>query len=233
MDRDLSIPAAPPGCSASIEHLPDGLAIVFPPLGWQAAGIFMLLWTTYWSLFTIPFVIGFYSMAFTNGVASFCNPPSHWWLLFPLPFLLIRMSSVWILYRLGRREAVIVLDSEKLRIASIEVFGARKAEWNREDVVAIRARERGDEGPGLELQIHSRSGQLFRLLWGRGDADLKWAASVLRRMIRLPPPQPTRGELVQKRIEEFVADHPGLGAAIVAALFVGMFLAACLSFLLW
>jgi hypothetical protein len=188
MDRHSSIPPAPPRCSAHIEHQPDGLAIIFPPLGWRAAGIFPLVWTASWNLHTIPFAIVFYILALAKGVASFCNPPSQWWLLFPLPFLLIGLLSVWGLYRLGRREAVIVLDSEKLKIASIGVFGPRTVQWNREDVVEIAARDDGSENSSLELQFLSRSGLMFRLLAGRGESDLKWAASVLRRLLGLPPP---------------------------------------------
>lgn len=192
MDRNATLPPAPPRCSAIIDQRADSLAIIFPPLGWQAGGIFPLVWTTGWNLSTIPFAIGFYSIALTKGVASFCNPPSQWWLLFPLPFLLIGLLSVWVLYRLGRREAVIILDSEKLKVASIGILGKRTAEWDRGDVDDIRASERGDENPGLELQILSKSGLMFCLLACRGDSELKWAASVLRKAIRLSAPPPTR-----------------------------------------
>jgi hypothetical protein len=232
MDRVSSIPPAPHGCSASIEQRPDGLAIVFPPLGWQRAGTVLRRWTICWNLLMIPLVIAFYSMAFTNGVASFSCPPIEWWLLFPLPLLLISLSSVWVLYRLGRREAVIILNAEKLKVASIEVLGTKTAEWDRGDVVDIRAGARGDEDPSIELQIRSKSGDMFRLLARRGNSELMWVASVLRKAIGLPDPQPTREELLRKRIEEFTARHPTL-TTIVAVLLFAMFLAVCFSLLLW
>src|SRR5579859_5365635 len=105
MGRAVTPPEAPRGCSATIEHLDDGMALRFPPLGWRAAGVFPLIWTGFWNLLTIPFATGFYILAATKGVASFCDPPSQWWLLFPLPFLLIGLSSAWLIRRLGRREA--------------------------------------------------------------------------------------------------------------------------------
>jgi hypothetical protein len=194
MSRALSPPDAPPGCSATIEQLEDGMALHFPPLGWRAAGIFPLIWAGFWNLLTIPFAIGFYILAAAQGVANFCDPPTQWWLLFPLPFLLIGFSSVWLIHRLGRRGAVIVVDSEKLRIASIGVFKSRQEEWNRTEVVEVRAGpssiEVNDE-PVLELQFRFKDDPQFGLLAGRGDPDLKWAASVLRQALVLEsPPSP-------------------------------------------
>jgi hypothetical protein len=172
-----------------IEQLDDGVALQFPPLGWKAAGLFPLIWTVVWNLFTIPFAIGFYILAATKGVADFCNPPSQWWLLFPLPFLLIGLSCAWILRRVARREAVIVVDSEKLRIASIGIFSTQREEWSRQDVVEVRASESSievNDEPVLELQILSKKGRTFHLLAGRGDADLEWAALVLQCALDLP-----------------------------------------------
>jgi hypothetical protein len=188
MSRSVSLSDAPRGCSAMIEQLDDGMALHFPPLGWKAAGIFPLIWTGVWNLFTIPFAIGFYILAATKGVESFCNPPSQWWLLFPLPFLLIGLLSVWWLRRLAQRGAVIVVDSEKLRIASIGVFKSRQKERIREEVVDVVAGPSSieiNEEPVLELQFRFKDGKQFCLLAGRGDADLKWAASVLRQALGL------------------------------------------------
>src|SRR5262249_46611657 len=152
-----------------------------------------------------------------------------WWLLFALPLLLISLSSAWVLYRLGRREALISLDAEKLKVASIEILGTRTAEWDRGDVVDIRAGARGDEDPSIGLQIHSQSGDMFRLLAGRGNSELRWAASVLRQAIGLPEPRPTPAEKLRQQIEEFIeefaARHPVLKKTIIVVLFLAMLLA--------
>jgi hypothetical protein len=102
--------------------------------------------------------------------------------------LLIGFLSVWFIHRLGRRGAVIVVDSEKLRIVSIAVFKYRKQEWHRGEVVEVLAGQSGievNDQPVLELQFRFKEGPPFCLLAGRGDSDLKWAASVLRQVLAL------------------------------------------------
>jgi hypothetical protein len=90
---------------------------------------------------------------------------------------------------MGRRRAMLLVESGQLKVAQIGIFGAKKWEWNRDDIAAIRADASGitvNNVPVIELQIHPARGGKAGFFAGRDEQELRWMASELRQALKLP-----------------------------------------------
>jgi hypothetical protein len=173
----------PPNSLVRVEPRPDGIALVVPPAGLKkgSKGLFGfgIVWCLFMSVFTGIMVF--------SGKTSRGNPFVGW--AFIGVFWLIGISMLAGAINMGRRRAMLLVESGQLKVAQIGIFGAKKWEWNRDDIAAIRADASGIEVnnvPVIELQIHPFKGRKTGFFAGRDEQELRWMAGELRQALKLP-----------------------------------------------
>jgi hypothetical protein len=195
IEQPVEVEVQPVGSRVRLEPRPDGLNLTVPPAGvWKGSkGLFFfaLLWCGFMTVFT--------SLAVTTRAP---------WalLLFATAFWAIGLGLLAGAVNMGRRRALLRLDGAGLRVAQAGLFGAKRWEWPRAEIVEIRAGPSGmevNEQPVLELQVHPRGGKKVGLLAGRDKAELQWMATHLRRALGLS--QPTSGVPGESAGEDAVA----------------------------
>jgi hypothetical protein len=90
---------------------------------------------------------------------------------------------------MGRRRAILLVENDRLKLAQVGLFGARKWDWQRESIAAIRADDSGMEVnnvPVIELQIHPVGGKKTGFFAGRDVQELRWMATELRTALKVP-----------------------------------------------
>ena len=96
---------------------------------------------------------------------------------------------------------------QRPRVADIRVGSTAEAAFSNP---ALRQRAYDSQDPTWELQIHMNTGEIVRLLDGYGDAELQWAATMLRRELRSPTPT----EADHKEVSGGVHPHRGKTAGM-------------------
>jgi len=84
---------------------------------------------------------------------------------------------------------MLLVENGQLQVAQIGIFGAKKWDWNRENIGAIRADASGMEinnMPVIELRIQPVNGKKVGFFAGRDQQELAWMASELRRALKVP-----------------------------------------------
>jgi len=167
-----------------VEPRPDGIALVVPPAGLRkgSKGLFGfgMVWCLFMSVFTG--VILFAGWKNTRGA------PGVAWAFVGI-FWLIGLGMLAGAINMGRRRAMLVFENGQLKVAQIGISGAKKWEWNRDDIAAIRADASGitvNNVPVIELQIHPVRGKKTGFFAGRDEQELRWMAGELRRALKLP-----------------------------------------------
>ena len=174
----------PPDSLVRVEPRPDGIALVVPPAGLRkgSKGLFGfgIVWCLFMSVFT--------GMILFAGLKNTRGAPGAAW-AFVGVFWLVGLSMLTGAINMGRRRAMLLFESGQLTVAQIGIFGAKKWEWNRDDIAAIRADASGitvNNAPVIELQIHPVRGKKTGFFAGRDEQELRWMASELRRALKMP-----------------------------------------------
>lgn len=183
-DDDVQRPA---NSRVQLEERGAGLRLTIPPAGlWKGSkGLFFfsLLWCGFMCLFT---GISVYSQfKGSEGV------PVAFWIFIPV-FWLIGLSLMLSAINMGRRSAELTVDSGRLRVETKGIFGVKIREWSRAELAAVRADASGmevNDRPVIELQIHPVAGKKCGLLAGRDEQELRWMATQLRRVLKIPARQ--------------------------------------------
>ncbi len=84
---------------------------------------------------------------------------------------------------MGRRQATVTAGNSGLTVVQTGPFGAKRREFRRADIAAIRADASGmavNDVPIIELQIHPITGKKVGLFAGRDAGELRWMATELR-----------------------------------------------------
>jgi hypothetical protein len=174
----------PAGSRVLVEERGAGVRLVVPPAGvWRGSkGLFFfgLLWCAFMAVFTAFSVTG--SIKRQNSI------PLAFWFFIPT-FWLIGLGLLACAINMGRRSATLEVIAGRLGVENRGLFGSKRREWTRADLVAIRADASGmevNDRPVIELQFHPRDGKKVGLLAGHDEQELRWMATRLRRVMNVP-----------------------------------------------
>jgi hypothetical protein len=181
VDKDLDLedyPEQPAGSRARLERQPNSTVLTIPPAGlWRGSkGLFGM------ALFWCGFMVVLSSIVTFAGIGD----GFLIFLAFAVVFWGVGIALLVGAINMGRRQAVLAVVDGTLMIYQTGLFGAKRNEWPKDAVAAIRTGPSGmevNEVPVLELQIHSKSGKKVGLLAGRNVDELRWLATVLRRAL--------------------------------------------------
>jgi len=107
------------------------------------------------------------------------NPVVGWTLMGV--FWLVGLGLLTGAINMARRRAMLLVENGQLQVAQIGIFGAKKWDWNRENIGAIRANASGMEinnVPVIELQIQPVNGKKVGFFAGRDQQGLPVAHGV-------------------------------------------------------
>jgi hypothetical protein len=170
------IPDQPAGSKVLVEQQPQSIVLTVPPAGlWRGSkGLFAF------ALFWLGFMVVFTTMVLFirpgDGLLIF--------IAFITLFWGVGIALLLAAINMGRRKAVLAVVDGTLMIYQTGLFRAKRHEWPKDKVEAIRTGPSGmevNEAPVLELQVISTKGTKVGLLAGRDLDELRWLATVLRR----------------------------------------------------
>ncbi len=174
----------PADSQVRVEPRPNGVLLVVPPAGLRkgSKGLFGfgIVWCLFVSVFTGILVFASWKKAGSSSVGVCASIDVFW---------LIGLSMLAGATNMARRRAMLLVENSQLKAAQIGIFGAKKWDWNRDDIAAIRANASGitvNNVPVIELQIHPVNGKKVGFFAGRDEQELRWMASELRRALNLP-----------------------------------------------
>jgi len=174
----------PADSQVRVEPRPDGVLLVVPPAGLRKGSKGLFGFGIVWCLIVaaITLAIGSANAKNVRG-----NPVVGWTLMGV--FWLVGLGLLTGAINMARRRAMLLVENGQLQVAQIGIFGAKKWDWNRENIGAIRANASGMEinnVPVIELQIQPVNGKKVGFFAGRDPQELAWMASELRRALKVP-----------------------------------------------
>ena len=174
----------PADSQVRVEPRPDGILLVVPPAGLRKGSKGLFGFGIVWCLIVaaITLAIGSANAKNVRG-----NPVVGWTLMGV--FWLVGLGLLTGAINMARRRAMLLVENGRLQVAQIGIFGAKRWDWNRENIGAIRADASGMEinnVPVIELQIQPVNGKKVGFFAGRDQQELAWMASELRRALKVP-----------------------------------------------
>jgi len=162
-----------------VERQPNSLVLTIPPAGLRRGSKGLFSFALFWCGFMFVF----------TSIVTFAGIGDGFWifLAFIVAFWGIGIALLLGAINMGRRQAVLAVVDGTLMIYQTGLFGAKRNEWPKDAVAAIRTGPSGmevNEVPVLELQIQSKREKKVGLLAGRNVDELRWLATVLRRALR-------------------------------------------------
>lgn len=180
---DPEVTQKPADSLVQLEQRAEGLRLIVPPRGiWKGSmGLFFfaILWNVFMGVFTTIFFLPGTKRDVTIGM----------FLLIISGFWLVGIGMLVAAINLGRRRAELTVAGNRLSLRTEGIFGVKQREWSRNEITAIRAGASGMEvnnRPVMELQIHPVTGKKFGVLAGRNEQELRWMATELRRVLKVP-----------------------------------------------
>ena len=167
-----------------VESRSDGVLLVVPPAGLRKGSKGLFGFAILWCLIVAVITIAIGSASAKNVRAK----PFVGWALISV-FWLVGLSMLTGAVNMARRRAMLLVENGQLKVAQIGIFGAKRWDWNRENIAAIRADTSGMEinnAPVIELQIRPVNGKKVGFFSGRDQEELRWMASELRRALKVP-----------------------------------------------
>jgi hypothetical protein len=173
----------PANSQVKVEPHPNGFLLLIPPAGLRKGSKGLFGFGIIWCLFVS--VAGI--LVFATGKNGHDIPVAAW--IFLGFFWLIGLWMLTAAINMGRRRAILRVEHDRLSVAQISMFGAKKWEWNRASIAAIRADASNlavNDVPLIELQIHPAGGKKAGFFAGRDAEELGWLATELRRALKVP-----------------------------------------------
>ena len=174
---------------ADISYYQGGLSIEFPPLGvWRGSkGLFgfSLVWNGFMTIFTIFMATAMLS----DGVEG--RPPLVIIGLFLALFWAVGLGVLSAAVNAGRRKGGVAVASDRLMVFQQSMFQDFKREWSVDDLEHVIVAPTGTEindVPVLALTVKTVSGDRHQFFSERNDDELHWAASHIRRALKMSLP---------------------------------------------
>jgi len=167
-----------------VEARPHGFLLIVPPAGLRKGSKGLFGFSIIWTLI-VSVITGFLVLAIAKD--SHGTPAAAWAIIGI--FWLIGLGMLAGAINMGRRRAILLVENERLKVAQVGLFGARKWDWQRESIAAIRADASGMEVNNvsvIELQIHPIGGKKAGFFAGRDAQELRWMATELRSALKVP-----------------------------------------------
>lgn len=168
----------------TLEQDATGVTLTVPPAGvWRGSSgffVFGLIWCG---------IIGGISLIYLFAGAA---KEGGWVLVLVLGlFWLTGFGLLLGGLNMGKRRAVLAVVSNRLLILQTGIFGSKRREWSKEELSHVDVGPSGievNDVPVLELQVFPKEGSKLGLLAGRGNDELYWLATMLRKALKLQPP---------------------------------------------
>jgi hypothetical protein len=226
----------PADSRASVRSDSNGLTIELPPLPWRRAGGVLVFCTAWLFITVIHTWIGF--------TASWHR--EHGYVAFLSIFWAIGLAFTTLFVRVVSEHTRIRVEGDELIVTRFGPLGTRRRRWHRTEVAAIdlgpssMPHEKGKRSPP-ELKVTAVGGGKYGLLAGRDEAELRWIAGRLRKVLRpggdAGPPRPPelteRPEGSRAELERWDGDGfrltlpaPGLRRQLAWLLGIGLLLLA-------
>ena len=182
--NDAEVLPQPPGSLVRVEEGLTGVRLLVPPAGLRkgSKGLFSfaLLWCGFMTVFTTIVVISFIGGSFEQGWG---------FIVFIIAFWGVGGGLLVGAVNMGKRTATLSVQGGELRIEVRGLFGTKQWAWRREEVAAIRVDDSGmrvNDRPVLNLQVHPCVGKKTGVLAGRDEDELRWMATRLRSVLKVP-----------------------------------------------
>jgi hypothetical protein len=221
VDAEALFAGRPAGSRIEATRQPDGLTLDFPPRGLARADRFLF----FFSLYTTALLAAFWCATFSDKIG---RTPAR---MLALATLFLSMSGLFgfFLVLIGRRWTTLRVARKTLIATDRDILGTRRRKWGRPWLTALAYTRNcpGDGSHGIIATMVNAEPQA--VVKRHTQADMEWAAAVLRRALGLPertpwpeacwpytdsdPPQPEASRL---RLEEsegrltLRADPPGM-----------------------
>ena len=175
----------PVDSQVKVEARPNGFLFILPPAGLRKGSKDLFGFSIIWTLI-VSVITGFLVFATAKNFQG--TPAAAPWAFISI-FWLIGLGMLACAINMGRRRAMVLVENDQLKVAQAGIFGARKWDWSRESIAAIRADASGmevNDVPVIELQIHPIGGKKTGFFAGRDAQELRWMATELRSALKVP-----------------------------------------------
>jgi hypothetical protein len=169
----------PPGSGVSCETHADGVTLLVPPESFTKITGQALLMSLPVTILTL--------VRLWQVAVAWPNVLAIEWIMAGMGIL--ALAAIWLFARArGRRRSVLAVVGDQLLVINAGVFRSKRHGWERSELYDVRSGTpaNGAKGHVFELQIWKLDGSKEALLRGRGDAELRWMATMLRRALHLP-----------------------------------------------
>lgn len=175
----------PDTSDVNLEQRGDGLTLTVPPAGIFSGSKGLMTVALGWNG-----IVGIIT-AVLIGVLVWGQTEVWFGLLILSIFWVIGLALLLGAVHMGTRRAVLAVVGEELLVMQTSIFGKKEHRWQRGDVNDIRTGPSGmkvNDRHILELHIMPKDGAKVGMLAGREHDELDWLATVLRRALKLLPP---------------------------------------------
>ncbi|MBL8794509.1 MAG: hypothetical protein JNM56_11430, partial [Planctomycetia bacterium] len=180
-------PPQPDESDVEVEEAADGVTLKVPAAGVWAGSKGLMFFSFFWNGLLTVITAAF---LFAN------DKPKTKDLLILIPFFgLFWAIGIGLLLgaiNMGKRRAVLAVVGDRLLALQTGIFGGKRAEWRRDELLDIRSGPSGmevNDVPVMELQITPLKGKKFGMLSGRDEVELRWLAAKLRHALRFQTPR--------------------------------------------
>jgi hypothetical protein len=165
-----------------VEEAANGVTLKVPPAGvWEGSGG-LLIFSVFWNGF----------MAIITGAMIFADGPKGKDLFIVVPFIglfwAVGIAMALGAINIGKRRAVLAVVGDRLLAMQTGIFGGKRQQWQKEEILDIRSGPSGvevNDEPVIELQIVPMKGKKFGMLSGRKEEELRWIAVKLRHALQM------------------------------------------------
>jgi hypothetical protein len=185
VDAETLFAGRPAGSRIEATRQPDGLTLDFPPLGLVRADRFLF----FYSLCTILTLAAIWCAEFSK---KFGRAPDQVLALGAL-FLFLSGLPVFFLVLVGRRRTTLRVVRQTLIATDRDILGTRRRKWARPWLTAPAYTRNCPSDPSRGIIAMMVNAEPQAVVKRHTQAELEWAAAVLRRALGLPE-RPLRPE---------------------------------------